>query len=450
MREQSAGPKGSEEIGIDVVHRQFDGIIFLWQTPETRYLLKLIMTVLGSMIVYFGILWILIKLFGTFLILGRAAAFGNPFFLLWVLFILIVLARSYWNDRMYKLYPERNHLLKMKYWPSTKSKIYKRHLFPIIFFGSLLFGIVYFIFLKNSFPYHGGLYSALNISLTFITYPVLFIMAFFAVRGIMKAFEKRYVEKFQRQRYWFFVLLPISWILFFIFSYTVMTYKSWISENLTGHSTFLFAVAIGLYGVLVILGLLALLNRDRRGGYTASQISVSYVFLFVLIIPFFIGLIFDLLGPIISFLAMTFLFIQGTLDARGDDLRKYYGAWDKKLQQFHINSEEEILKHTYDRAFDTTPLDTEVPNAYRNTILSSFLLLLAGFGVLSNVGFIAVTVCLVDPIESIKLAIIAAEGDFALWSAFEQWGIILALFIYAIVIGFYNRTPTAVAHEKPS
>ena len=153
MHEQSAGPNGSEEIGIDVVHRQFDGIIFLWQTPETRYLLKLIMTVLGSMIVYFGILWILITLFGTILILGRAAGFGNPFFLLWVLFILIVLARSYWNDRMYKLYPERNHLLKMKYWPSTKSKIYKRHLFPIIFFGSLLFGIVYFIFLKNSFYY---------------------------------------------------------------------------------------------------------------------------------------------------------------------------------------------------------------------------------------------------------------------------------------------------------
>jgi hypothetical protein len=448
MQEQSAGPKGSEEIGIDVVHRQFDGIIFLWQTPETRYLLKLIMTVLGSMIVYFGILWILITLFGTIPIFGRAAAFGNPFFLLWVLFILIVLARSYWNDRMYKLYPERNHLLKMKYWPSTKSKIYKRHLFPIIFFGSLLFGIVYFILLKNSFPYPVGLYSALGISLTFITYPVLFIMAFFAVRGIMKAFEKRYVEKFQRQRYWFFVLLPIPWILFFIFSYTV--YKSWISENLTGHSTFLFAVAIGLYGLLVILGLLALLNRDRRDGYTASQISVSYVFLFVLIIPFFIGLTFDLLGPIISLLAMTFLFIQGTLDARGDDLRKYYGAWDKKLQQFHINSEEEILKHTYDRAFDTTPLDTEVPNAYRNMILSLFLLLLAGFGVLSNVGFIAVTVCLVDPIESIKLAIIAAELDLAIRSDFEQWGITLALFIYAIVIGFYNRTPAAVAHEKPS
>ena len=64
-------PKELEEMGIAVVRRRFDGIKFLWQTPETHYFLKLIVALFGFMIIYTSLITISIAIFGlTFSLLG--------------------------------------------------------------------------------------------------------------------------------------------------------------------------------------------------------------------------------------------------------------------------------------------------------------------------------------------------------------------------------------------
>ena len=166
MPEQPSDPKELEEIGIDVVRRQFDGIKFLWQTPETRYLLKLISALFGFMIIYYGLMYTLVLMVGeTPISLGYGEAIPIGMFL----FILIELARFYWNDRKYKLFPEKNPLLKMKYWSAPKSKGYKRLLFSIILLGSLL--VVSFLFL-TTFHFELLIWSY-NLTLV-----IFFLMAF--------------------------------------------------------------------------------------------------------------------------------------------------------------------------------------------------------------------------------------------------------------------------------
>jgi len=56
---------------VGKVRGWFDGIRFLWQTSETRYLLKLILTLLGLMVVFSY--W---RLFSYFLVLWRLIGFG--------------------------------------------------------------------------------------------------------------------------------------------------------------------------------------------------------------------------------------------------------------------------------------------------------------------------------------------------------------------------------------
>ncbi len=516
-------PKELEEIEIGVVRRQFDGITFLWQTPETRYLLKLIIALFGSMIICHSITAILIAIFGNivlieeipistgpflvrhvlevspispnlplflgvFLIisieLGRLywnnkkkliialfgsmliyygiiaiiiAIFGNivlkeevsnagrsvvvetvlgflsfqalNIFLGVFLFIIIELAHLYRNEKKYRLFPEKNPLLKMKYYPSTKSNCYKKLRLAVILCVSLLFvdWLLFVLSMSLIGSYYPVLYAFTIRSFSLLSFAFMFIAAFITVRGTIKSFKERYLVKFQRQRYWFFILFPIPWLIPIIVIFVFGTRIFDVTRLLGGVTVLWVRVCLLLYGYLAILGFIALLNRKWRASYTAIQIAASLTFLFVVIIPAFIGFGFDQLGPIVSVIALAFFFIRGTLDETGDDLRKYYAAWDKKLQQFNINSEEDICNQTYDKAaFDKMPLNTEVPKAYRNLIFNLVLFLLSFFGF----AYLAL------PMLSTCEAIVFIEATLMLISASEFLGLALGLFIFTTVIGF--------------
>ncbi len=198
------------------------------------------------------------------------------------------------------------------------------------------------------------------------------------------------------------------------------------------------SAALYSYMFLSILGLIVIPNRNWRAGYTASQIATSYTVLLVVIIPMFLGSIIDLMGHFASYIAIVFLFIQGNLDGYGDDLRKYYDAWERKLQKFHIFSKEDSRNQTYDRAlFDNTPLDTDVPNAYRNFILGLALLLLTLFGFIFHIS-------LVFPLLGTDVGIELLKTQLELVSLPEILGIVLALFLYVILIVFRKRIFAAV------
>ena len=451
MPKLPTSPMELEEMGIDVVHRRFDGIKFLWQTPETHYLLKLILVLLGFMIIYTILITILIAIFGLTLLLSGFCFLLQPFFLLCFLFILVELAQFYWNDRKYKRFPERNSLLKMKYWHSRASKGYKRYFLSIIIIlNVILLGVFLFI---NVFhiPRLGVFYSmylglidnslffdVIFVSFIHIPSGIYFLMGFITTRGIMKLFEKRYVEKFQQQWHWFFILFPIPWI--FLIGISVWLKELYDLSHILGGEFGSSGVSAALYSYmfLSILGLLVIPKRNWRAGYTASQIATSYIFLLVVIIPMFLGSIIDLMGHFASYIAIVFLFIQGNLDGYGDDLRKYYDAWERKLQKFHIFSEEDSRNQTYDRAlFDNTPLDTDVPNAYRNFILGLALLLLTLFGFIFHIS-------LTFPLLGTEVGIELLKTQLELLSLPEISGIALAIFLYVILIVFRKRTFAAV------
>jgi len=99
----------------------------------------------------------------------------------------------------------------------------------------------------------------------------------------------------------------------------------------------------------------------------------------------------------------------------------------EKLRRFGITSEETVLKQSYDKAFETTPLETDVPNAYRNLILNLSLLSLAFFGILSLIAPLFLSLGAETGTGSIEMNI----NSFT-----EITGITLALFIYVLVIGF--------------
>lgn len=419
-----------EDIPIDFVRHRFDGIQFLWRTLETRYILKLMIALFGSMIIYLGIICISIILFGDILLIGSLSLcdfFGflsflaEPIFMGLFLFILIQLARLYWNDSKYRLFPEKNPCLKMKYWPSTKSSGYNSLVLPVII---LLSFILYILSLLAELILYGKLIWIFGNTGLFS----LFITAFIAAKGSMKSFEERYKEKFQRQRYLYFILLPIPWIILFFLSFVGFDLTDY--TDILGRNILLW-VSIGyvLYGFLGVLGLIVLIKRSWWAGYTASQVSASLTFLFVIIIPFLMGVIIGLFGHIVSLIAMGYFFIQGTLDKHGDNLRGYYSAWDKKLQQFNINSEEDIHNQAYDKAFDKTPLDTDVQNAYHDLIIGLALLLVSFFGIL-------IAILPNFPILGTESGMKSIESFLSLASAYEALGLTLALFIFTIVIGF--------------
>ncbi len=125
MLDSSWGKEFKSKV-VGKVRGWFDGIRFLWQTSETRYLLKLILTLLGLMVISFNILITLVTMFGRTILLYGSFLLLHSIFIGWFLFILIELARFYRNDRKYKLFPERNPILRMKFWHVSRSKTYEK------------------------------------------------------------------------------------------------------------------------------------------------------------------------------------------------------------------------------------------------------------------------------------------------------------------------------------
>jgi len=455
--------KESESRLVGKVCRWFDGIRFLWQTSETRYLLKLILILLGLMLFSFSLLIGLITLFGRTILLYGSFFLLYTIFIGWFLFILLELVRFYRNDRKYRLFPERNPLLQMKYWHESKAKMYEGRfrrfsyamlIVFIVLWGGFLLSEVLFLFL--GFMEAGWLWVVYNICLGLLTFyttyfnvlmwfyfgllavflfiimGIWFFLGFISVKGTMNASAERFTEKFQRKRYWFFVLLPIPWV--FLIGILFWKKELYVVSYLLGgeYGSLWVIPTLYLYVFICVLGFVAFFNRGCQARYTASQLAASYTLLSVIFIPLFTGLFFSLLGTVVSLLAVGYNFIRDTLDGCGDELREYYGDWEKKLQRFGITSEDIVSKRNYDRTFETTPLETDVPNAYRNLILNLSLLLLAFFGILSLLAPLFLSLGAGIGTESIEIML--NVNSFT-----EIMGITLALFIYVLVIGFRKQ-----------
>ncbi|MFX1465887.1 MAG: hypothetical protein ACFFA5_05395 [Promethearchaeota archaeon] len=442
------------------VRRYFDGIKFLWQIPETRYLLKLIVILLTSMTIFYTTLTLLIVTFGETRFLLRFNLYGLPFFLVLFLFIFIKLVRFYRNTKKHALFPERNSLLKMKYYSSPDLKAKKESRLPKIVVILIFLFLLVFVFATEFFFVYEmhlvliSIYAAVFLSFIWIVYGLLFITAFMSARGTMRLFNATYSERVRNKSYWFFIFLPLPWILFFIL-YFIAGEVLFFYRIFGGFVILWFLSAQVLYGFLCLTSIFSLLKKNWRVGYTVSQVAASLTFFTVIIIPGIIGYVQDslstilpliglgqidtsggasnfYLGPLVSLLAMGFLYIQGTLDDYGDKLREYYAAWDNKLETFNIKSEEDFQNQTYDKVFDDTPLSTEVPNAYPNLIFGLILLLFTFFGIILESGAMFSVLGVAIGTEQIT--------DFLFISSYlEFWGIILGLFVYTVIISFRKQ-----------
>jgi len=412
------------------------------------------------MIVFYTTLTIIIAIFGETNFFLRLNAYVLPFFLVLLSFILIELVRFYRNARKYTLFPEKNPLLKMKYWhyPDLKEEK-RRRLLKIV--GSFIFIsllvlviVVEILFVREILRVLITIFIVVSQIFFWLNFILLFITSFIAAKGTMQKFEARYSEKFRQQSYWFFLFLPLPWILFFIILFT--TGEIIAASSLLGVELirWYFGAQI-LYSFLCLIGIITILKKNWRVGYTASQVSASLTFLTVIVIPGIIELAQDelvfilsliglvqldtsggssyyFLGPIISLLAMGFFFIQGALDGYGDKLREYYAAWDEKLHKFNIKSEEDIKNQTYDKVFDETPLAADNPNAYRNLLFGLILLLLTFFGIIHGIGGIFSVLGVAYGAEQLSLFLPTS-------SYIEFWGLTIGLFIFTLIIVFRKQ-----------
>lgn len=411
------------------------------------------------MIVTFSALTSIIAIYGETTFLIRLNVYVLPFFLVLFLYILFLLIRFYLNARKYPLFPERNHLIKMKFWhyPDIKDKrrLSLKTTGILIFLVLLIYVAVTAIFEVEEMRYALIILYSIVLSFSlYLTYVLLFITSFISARGSMQIFNAKYSDKVQQKGYWFFIFLPVPWIVF-------ITVWYFAGEILTAYSIFggflnlWFLVTEFLYGFLCLTGILTILKKNWRPGYTTSQISASLTFLTVIVIPGIIDIVKDqlgsiisligfvqletsggssspFLGPILSLIALGFFYIKGALDGWGDKLREYYAAWDNKLIKFNIKSEEDIKNQTYDKAFDKTPLNTDVPNAYPNSIFGLIILLLTFSGIIFGTG-------VMFSVLGTSIGVEHIEGFLFLNAFFTFWGIILGLFIYTIIILFRKQ-----------
>ncbi|MFX0091214.1 MAG: zinc ribbon domain-containing protein [Candidatus Hodarchaeota archaeon] len=441
MAETASDINEFHELIPAAIRAYFDGTKFLWRTAETRYLLKLIAFLFGFMIVGFTILAFLVSLnFPPHIVF-----YALLFFLALFLFIIIELARFYWYDRKYNLFPERNPFLEMKYWPSKMNEKRKR------FRLTLLIGSLVFVFLLLlvaiveifSLTFEFVLTLAIvRLVIVFLFYFTLLTTAFVTANGTMRIFKAKYSESLKRKRFLVYILFPLPWIFLYIAFFeipqlivpflpepeTLTTLEAIL--NVPVEILFEFLMGFFMYVFLCLLGLIALLKQKWRVDYTISQVSASIVFLIIIVIPGIIGFVISLLGTLISLLAMAFFYIQGALDEYGDELRQYYSAWDKKLEMFRITSEEGMLNRP--EAFDKTPLPTNVPNAYRNLIFGIGLLFLTYFSIIFLIG-IELAVMGLDW-GSIYMRTLLIVNSFL-----EIVGISLGIFVTSLIFVFYRQ-----------
>ncbi|MFX1443612.1 MAG: hypothetical protein ACFFHV_09385 [Promethearchaeota archaeon] len=324
MGENNSLSNKIEETSVTHVKKHFDGIKFLWQTPEFRYYIKLLLILLVSIGIYYGIAFLLITSLGEFnqITLIFLVA-GDRLLLIVFLFIIIELLFFYKSAKNYKNYPEKNKFLKMKYWDTSKYASRTRKIRLILFITICL---IMFLFLIAQIMFYIILTQIvilimifLAVFLFFSSMAIMGILAFIATKDKMQSFEDKYSEKFYDNQSWSFLLFPIPWIFYLVMLFTF--------QYIRAVDVMLFAM-LGLLSfmflILGFIGIPALIKRNWRSGYTISHISAIYTIVAAILIPFIIGLFVNLAGPIISFIVIVFFFIQGTLDDIGDELREYY------------------------------------------------------------------------------------------------------------------------------
>ncbi|MFX1535990.1 MAG: zinc ribbon domain-containing protein [Promethearchaeota archaeon] len=344
MEEHFSVTNGSQEVKKGVMKRYFDGIKFLWQTAETRYLLILTTILFGSMIASFVILF-LIRTYEETNLLIRLTVYVQPFFYALLGLILIELTIFYQNGK--KLLVDR-----------SKDKKGFRRIVLIIIFGALLvitaftefaLGDVYFLL--------ASIVSFGLLGFTILLFVLLFVTGFITARGTMNSFQVQYSKRFQQQRNLFYISVLIPWIFFLGFFVGIQ-----ILGDIYVLLAFVSFAALLIFGFLGLVGVISFLKLDYWTGYGVSSISSFLAFLFILLIPSLIGIVYDVLAPIVSFIVLSFFFIQGTLNSLGNDLREYF------------------------KSSDETHIPTKVPNVYRNFVIGFTLFLLTFFAIILTIG----------------------------------------------------------------
>lgn len=422
MSENSSFTKKMKEEQIKGIGRYFDGIRFLWNTPETRFFLNLILILISSQVVFFIINFFLLEYFSGNLIISIITINSLYFYMGFFLFVLLELFFFYLNVRKYPVNPEKVKLLSMKYFPSQKShrgKFLYHSILLILSFGvAALVDLLDLFFFRIIIGNPVFLFSIFFLSFIPILYGIIFIVSFLAVKGSMESFADNYLDKFRERKSYIALAYPIPFVLTFI-----LYFFPRIDVLLFDLSAFFLFV----YIFISFLGIIFIIKRNWRISYSVSSFSASYTLLFSIIIPFYIGTFIDLFGVFISFSALCFFFIQGTLEAKGDELREYYSAWDEKLNKFNIQSQEDLNDENKRTQFLKSPMDTKVEKAYSKTMLNLMLITVLMFGMFFQ---IMSTFLMLDPSSSVTLISLFLD----LFSFLEFLGLITGTIIFIILI----------------
>jgi len=417
-----------QEITTDYVKKKLDGIRFLWNTPETKHYLLLIITLVVSLFAFYSIMTFLIMSFGLLRAIALIIIVGNFVFFGLFMYIMIDLILFLETARKNQDTPEKIKFLKLKYVSSEGYDKIKRYrlIFLISIIIALTIGFVVMWILSNM-SYEmiflmGSIGFGIIIAIWILGLLLIGVLAFTATKGTMEAYEEKHSKSFEKRPILFFLLLPIPWILFLI----VVSFTTSLAEINLGD---IFVTILELHFIFLflgIIGVIALMKKNLRLGYSLSFVSALVVVIFVIVIPFIIGTIINLMGTILAFIITTFLFIQGILDKNGDDLRDYYAAWDKKLEKFNILSHRDLLNRIFDIDFKSDHLIIENPNIFRNFILGLMILTITSYSFISIIGN-EFAISIEQGMESLD--------DFSMIiSGIEDTAIILAMVIVMIAI----------------
>lgn len=356
---------------------RFDGIRYLWQIPDIRYLLKLIIVLFGSMICLycfsFGFVLllgdiVLIEGISTQTLLDLPVLFCEAVFVAGFLYVLIELSVGYFSKKA----------------PQYAPKSQFRRIFSIVLFGILV--VLSLLLLLLFYP--------LLLDIMYIVVSIFFITGLITARGAIRSFNEKYYPQFQEKSYSFFLLVPIPWIILVALFFGSAFFD--VSNEIVVIPS---GLAVVLYAFLAILGLIVAFKQDWRSRYTTSQVSGSLTFLSVIILPFFIGLVVDLFGALLSLLVLVYLYIQGTLDELGDNLREAQGSEEKSVK------------------------------AYHNVIIGLFLLVITFFGLIFVVGGQFYWLGATD-------GMIMVRTFLSITSVFENYGLIVGLFLFIVLTIF--------------
>ncbi|TXT60030.1 MAG: membrane protein of unknown function [Promethearchaeota archaeon] len=401
------------------IREYFDGIKFLWNTPETRFLLNLVIILVTSIGIFFIINYILLQFFSGNLIVSIITVNSLYFFMGFFIFVMLELLVFYMKTRKHPLKPEKVEDL---LFPSQKGRGRQRFSHIVLLILGFGLGIIvdlldlfFFGFLLGNSVF---LFSIFYLGFVPVLYGIVFIVSFLAVKGSMESFADNYLDKFRERKSYIALAYPVPFIITII-----LFYFPRIDVLLFDLGAFFFFV----YVLISLLGIFYIIKSKWRLSYAVTSFAASYTLLFSIIIPSYIGTIIDFLGVFVSFGALCFFFIQGQLDGSGDELREFYQAWDEKLNSFNIRSHEDLENEQKRAQLFDTPLDPEIEKAYPKTILSIMLITVLMFGLIFQ---IMSTLLIIDP--SSAVTVISLYID--LFSFLEFLGLITSTIIFIIVI----------------